>query len=102
MDALFHFIPDASQEPDVYPSFVYIKKPEPKSTTEGDKATPNDDAKDKESVEEAQQSELLTLSYTRAFLKRLADSDEAAGPGRREPGSWEFWSLNDGFARHLD
>jgi len=86
MDALFHFLPDAPQEPDVYPSFVYIKKPEPNSTTEGDEATPNDDAKDKKLVEGTQQSELLTLANTRAFLKRLADGDEAAGPGRERAG----------------
>jgi hypothetical protein len=86
LDALFHFIQDAPQEPDVYPSLVSIKKSEPKSTTEGDNATPSDDTKDKEPVEETQQSELLTLACTRAFLKRLADGDEAAGPGRERAG----------------
>jgi hypothetical protein len=86
LDALFHFIPDVPQESDSYPSLVYIKKPETKATTEGDNAAPSDDTKSKEPVEETQQSERLTLAYTRAFLKRLADGDEAAGPGRERAG----------------
>jgi hypothetical protein len=98
LDTLFHFIPDAPQGSDSYPSFVYIKKPEPKSINEDDQATPSDDAKGEG---ETRQSELLALAYTRAYLKCLKDGDEAVGLGRERARLLGVLEL-ERQARHLD
>jgi hypothetical protein len=96
LDALFHFLPNApeSPNPEEYPSVVIQQKKAGDGTAAAEGAETqtsgpengSTDAENKASAEEKDAVELiknpLTLAYTREFLKRLADGDEAAHPGR--------------------